>query len=80
MRLLERGDWCPVTTTAMDATSKVKDIRDMMNLLPGGVQTDNSPAAKLPVPEFYDVQHLDYAYIETCRDVKELLDLYAVLK
>ncbi|TPX34216.1 hypothetical protein SmJEL517_g03129 [Synchytrium microbalum] len=54
------------------------DMNGLMDLLPA--RDSNSAHQQLAVPDFYDVEHLDYQYIEKCNDVNELMELYAVLK
>ncbi|TPX51136.1 hypothetical protein SeMB42_g02024 [Synchytrium endobioticum] len=54
-----------------------------MHLMPRAVATytdSRRPLPGLPIPDLYDVEHLDFGYVAQCPDANELVDLYAVLK
>ncbi|TPX48028.1 hypothetical protein SeLEV6574_g02295 [Synchytrium endobioticum] len=56
---------------------------DIMHLMPRAVATytdSRRPLPGLPIPDLYDVEHLDFGYVAQCPDANELVDLYAVLK
>lgn len=79
-----RDGWClesPIRADSSQNRSQQKRHALIANMQPGpNTFSGGSDVLPAAIPDFYDVEHLDYAYISRCHDPKELMGLYAVLR